>query len=53
MTQTKMLEGVRIIDMTSVLFGPYAIQILAELGAEVIKVEPPGGESPLFSMFQI
>lgn len=36
------LDGVRVIDMTSVLFGAYASQILGDLGADVIKVEAPG-----------
>lgn len=39
------LAGVRIIDMTSVLMGPYATQILGDLGADIVKIEPPGGDT--------
>jgi crotonobetainyl-CoA:carnitine CoA-transferase CaiB-like acyl-CoA transferase len=38
------LEGVRIIDMSSVLMGPYATQILGDYGADVVKVESPSGD---------
>ncbi len=42
------LAGVRIIDLTGMVMGPYATQIMADMGADVIKVEPPGGDTTRF-----
>lgn len=41
----KPLDGIRVLDLGQIFMGPYAGFILAGLGAEVIKIEPPGGET--------
>lgn len=38
------LDGVRILDLTEGIAGPVGVLYLAELGADVVKVEPPGGD---------
>jgi formyl-CoA transferase len=46
-TAPQALQGVRVLELGSLIAGPYAAALLAQFGAEVIKIEPPGTGDPL------
>lgn len=47
MPQDKPLQGLRVVEMGTLLAGPFACSLMAQYGGEVIKIEPPGGGDPL------
>ena len=46
-TQARPLDGLKVVELGTLIAGPFAARILAEFGAEVIKVESPDGGDPL------
>ena len=53
MDTERALDGIRVIDLTQVMAGPYCCMLLGDMGADVIKVEPPGGEASRHVAFEI
>ena len=46
----KLFEGVRVLDLSRMLAGPYGSMLLADMGAEVLKIEDPDGGDPMRMM---
>ena len=47
MTPTGALDGIRVIEVGTLISGPFAGRLLGDMGAEVIKIEPPGSPDPV------
>ncbi len=39
------LDGIRIVELTTVILGPWAAQMLGDMGADIVKVETPAGDT--------
>jgi len=50
MTDTSLLDGVRVVDLSQFLPGPYATHLMASLGADIVKIEPPSGDPMRYLM---